>query len=96
MVLVKHTSFQLYHCSFDKDYLREIHDHGSVLNDQHVTLTATPAYDFCKPVERGEWIDIFIALIQFLKSGDSKVGNLNNRLENNMIHKVISSPRSLP
>lgn len=86
MILVKHTSFQLYHCSFDKDYLREIHDQGQV--SKGVTLCASSPYDFCNQTARGEWLDIFIALIQFLKSGESKVGNLNNALLNNMIHKV--------
>jgi hypothetical protein len=86
VILVKHTSFQLYHCSFDKDYLREIHDQGQVSTG--VTLCASSSYDFCNQTARGEWLDVFIALIQYLKSGESKVGNLNNALPNNMIHKV--------
>ena len=86
MILVKHTSFQLYHGLFDKDYLREIHDQGQV--SKGVMMCASPPYDFCNPAARGEWLDIFVALIQYLKSGESKVGNLNKSLPNNMIHKV--------
>jgi len=89
VILVKHTSFQLYHCSFDKDYLRDIHDKGQV--SKGVILCASPSYDFRNQTARGEWLDIFVALIQFLKSGESKVGNLNNVLPNNMIHKVTLS-----
>jgi hypothetical protein len=40
------------------------------------------------PVQRGDWLDVLIALIQYLQSGQSKVGFLNNNVERNMIHKV--------
>ena len=39
------------------------------------------------PVQRGEWLDILVALIELLKSGESKVGFLNNSVERNMLHK---------
>ena len=52
-------------------------------------LCATRLYDFCDPKERGEWLDIFIALIEYLRSGESHVGYLNARVEKNMIHKEI-------
>ena len=41
----------------------------------------------CNPVARGEWLDILIALIEYLRSGTSKVGYLNNSLENNRLDK---------
>jgi len=41
----------------------------------------------CNPVERGQWLDVFIALIEYLRSGSSKVGFLNNSVEQNMLHK---------
>jgi hypothetical protein len=37
-------------------------------------------YDFCDPRERGEWLDVVIALIEYLRSGESKVGILKNPL----------------
>lgn len=87
VVFIKHTSFQLYHCIFSKEYLRSIHDTGEV-EDVEITLSSTRLYDFCEPVDRGEWLEIFVALIEYLRSGQSKVGFLNNRIEGNMIHKV--------
>jgi hypothetical protein len=44
-------------------------------------------YDFCDPRERGEWLDVVIALIEYLRSGESKVGFLNKSLEKNMLYK---------
>jgi hypothetical protein len=53
-----------------------------------VTLNRTRTYDFCEVEERGNWFDIFVALIQYLLSGESKVGFLNNQHPWNLIHKV--------
>jgi hypothetical protein len=52
-----------------------------------VTLRTTKPYDFYDPKDRGEWLDIVIALIEYLRSGDSKVGYLNNQVLENMLHK---------
>ena len=38
--------------------------------------------------DRGEWFDVFVTLIQYLLSGESKVGYLDNSRTNNPIHKV--------
>jgi hypothetical protein len=53
-----------------------------------VILSSTKLYDVCKPVARGEWLDILIALIEYLCSGSSIVGYLDNSVEKNMLHKV--------
>jgi hypothetical protein len=87
VVFVTHTSFQLYHCLFSQEYLRDIHDMGNV-SGNGVTLSASSLYDFCDPVQRGEWLDVFIALIEFLRSGESRVGFLNRFHPRNMLHKV--------
>ena len=86
-IYLTHTSFQLYHCSFPAAYLREIHDCGTV-SGEGVVLESSPAYDFVLPEGRAAWIDVFVALIDFLRSGRSKVGFLNNTIVKNMIHKV--------
>jgi hypothetical protein len=52
-----------------------------------VILSSTKLYDVCNPVERGKWLDILIGLIEYLRSGDSRVGFLNNSVERNMLHK---------
>ena len=51
-------------------------------------LNRTRAYGFCDVQERGEWFDVFVALIKYLLSGESKVGFLNNQHPRNLIHKV--------
>jgi hypothetical protein len=58
--------------------------------DLGVTVKKTKAYNFTDTNERGEWFDIFVALIQYLLSGESKVGFLNNTSPGswNLIHKV--------
>lgn len=53
-----------------------------------MTLASTKLYDFCDPTERAEWLDILIALIEYLRSGESKVGFLNKSTEKNMLHKL--------
>jgi hypothetical protein len=52
-----------------------------------VTLSSTRLYDFCDPLERAHWLDILIALIEYLRSGESKVGFLNKLSGRNMLHK---------
>ena len=87
MIYIRHTSFQLYHCQFPKDYLHELYHTGETTGE--VTLHTTKPYDFCDVAERGEWLEIFVALVQYLVSGESKVGFLNKNHPRNLIHKVI-------
>lgn len=69
--------------------MQQIHDTGNVAPEtEGITLTSTKLYDFCDPTERAEWLDILIALIEYLRSGESKVGFLNKSMDNNMLHKV--------
>ena len=72
--------------------MKAVHDNGFISESENgVTLSATRLYDFCDPVERGEWLDIVIALIEYLRSGTSDVGYLNNRVERNMLHKDLKA-----
>src|SRR2546430_13392512 len=61
---------------------------GDSPDEKRIALSSTRLYDFCDPVERGQWLDILIALIEYLRSGESKVGFLNRSLEKNMLNKV--------
>lgn len=54
-----------------------------------MTLKVTPPYDFCNLERRGDWFDIVVALVQYLQSGESRVGFLNNIAPKNMLHKDI-------
>jgi hypothetical protein len=58
---------------------------------QQIELRHTKSYNFSNIVERGEWVDVFVALIRYLVSGESKVGFLNNKHSWNLIHKVSLS-----
>jgi hypothetical protein len=93
VVYIQHTSFRLYHCHFPKAYLYDVYykDEPGVHLDG-VTLKKTKADNLVDIDERGEWFDIFVALIQYLLSGESKVGYLNNLSPGkwNPIHKVLS------
>lgn len=87
MIYIRHASFQLYHCEFPQKYLKELYHEGvPALGD--VFLNRTRPYDFCDVADRGDWFDIFVALVQYLLSGESKVGFLNNH-PRNLIHKVL-------
>ena len=88
-MLITHTSFQLYCARFPQSYLQSIHDNGVVHGSDGVILSSTPLYNFCKPEERINWLDTFIALIEYLRSGKSKVGFLNNSVNKNMLHKGL-------
>jgi hypothetical protein len=70
-MFILHTSFQLYHCKFPKNYLQDIYDTG--FSNTKVNLECTPMYDLRDPEERGQWCDIFVALVECLRSGESKV-----------------------
>ena len=61
----------------------------SAVMDRGVTLRSTRLYDFCDVQDRGEWLDILVALIEYLRSGESKVGYLNKSLVRNMLHKSV-------
>lgn len=51
-------------------------------------MLRTREYDFANQIERAEWFDIFVALVRYLLSGESKVGYLNDgRGKENPIHK---------
>ena len=56
-----------------------------------VTLKVTQPYNFCDPKQRGDWFDIVIALVQYLQSGESKVGFLNKHHPKNMLHKDVEA-----
>lgn len=83
-----HTRFQLYHCKFPPDYLVHLRDKGLV-TDRGVTLNRTKMYDFADVTQRGEWFDLFVALLQYLKSGEAKVGYLNRSHPKNALHRVL-------
>ena len=53
-----------------------------------VELKRTKPFDFCDVTERRDWLEIFVALIRYLVSGESKVGFLNKLHPWNLIHKV--------
>jgi hypothetical protein len=69
--------------------LKDIYDNGKPADDEGVALNRTKQFDFRDIEERGEWFDVFVALIQYLKSGESKVGFLNKNHPWNLLHKVI-------
>ena len=50
-------------------YLKEIYANGIPSNTEKVTLNRTKWFDFRKEDERGKWFDVFVALIQYLRSG---------------------------
>ena len=52
-------------------------------------MSATKFYDFCDPKEREEWLDIVVALIEYLRSGESRVGFMNKNVEENLLHKHV-------
>ena len=66
-----------------KQYL----DRGTTSSD--MIMSATKLYDMCNVAERAQWLDILIALIEYLRSGKSKVGYLNSSHERNMLHKGV-------
>jgi hypothetical protein len=70
-ILISHTSFQLYHCKLPRRYLELIHDMGNI-EERQAILSCTRSYDFQDPRQRGEWGDILVALIEYLRSGGSK------------------------
>ena len=85
-IFITHTSFQLYHSTFTSSYLRSIHNTQSPPHGEGTTLRSTRLYDFCDPVDRAGWLDILIALVEYLRTGESRVGYLNRRMEKNMLH----------
>ena len=100
MIYIQHTSFRLYHCHFPQSYLSSLYHTGQPspsAHDEGVDLCHTREYDFADPQQRAEWFDIFVALVQYLLSGRSKVGYLNNQGamagKNNPIHRVVSGKR---
>lgn len=64
-----------------------MHDEGVVKDSDAIILSSTRLYEFCDPGQRGEWLDVLVALIEYLRSGSSRVGYLNNAVTRNMIHK---------
>jgi len=86
-MFIFHTSFQLYHCKFPGGYLEYLYVNGT--SNMEVELRCMPMYDFVDPEERGQWVDIFVALVEYLRSGESKVQWLSNSHPKNLIHKVV-------
>jgi hypothetical protein len=68
--------------------LKDLYHKGKVEEGSGVILDRSKAYDFGDVRERGEWLEVFVALIQYLLSGESQVGFLNNSHPWNLIHKV--------
>jgi hypothetical protein len=88
VILISHGSFQLYHANFPKSYLQTVHDKGDIpLDSSSVTLRTTKPYDFHDPEQRTEWVSTYIALVEYLRSGTSKIGYLNRLHPKNMLFK---------
>lgn len=84
-----HTRFQLYHCKFPREYLIQLRDTGIATTG--VTLNRTKMFDFANLDHRAEWFDLFIALMQYLKSGEAKVGYLNRLHPKNALHRDVET-----
>jgi len=54
-----------------------------------VVLRCSRAYDFSNVAERGAWLDVLVALVLYLQSGDSRVGYLSKTLRRNRLHKRV-------
>ena len=52
-------------------------------------MSATKFYDFCDSKKREEWLNIVVALIEYLRSGESRVGFMNKKMEENLLHKHV-------
>ena len=98
MIYIQHTSFRLYHCQFPSAYLSSLYHTGepSATDIDGVEMFRTREYDFADSEERAQWFDVFVALVLYLLSGESKVGYLNHlgRGKDNPIHhntKVLGS-----
>jgi len=89
VIYIKHASFQLYHCTFPRRYLRALYEKGKPDDEDHVVLNRTKFYNFAELEERGEWFDVFVALIQYLVSGESNAGFLNRHHPANLLNKVL-------
>jgi len=92
VIYIQQSSFQLYHCYFPRRYLHDLYHHGELpTNAGGVVLNRSKRYDFVNVDDRGEWFDLFVALVQYLLNGESKVGYLNNSHPRNLMHKVYIS-----
>jgi hypothetical protein len=89
VIHIKHASFQLYHCAFPQRYLRALYENGKPDEEDHVLLNRTKFYNFAEAEERGEWFDVFVAMIQYLVSGESKARFLNRHHRANLLNKVL-------
>ena len=67
-----------------------LYENGKPDDEDHVFLNRTKFYNFAEPEERGEWFDVFVALIQYLVSGESKAGFLNRHHPANLLNKVLN------
>src|SRR5947207_14355697 len=79
IIYVAHTSFQLYHCHFPRNYLYELyHNDEPSIDSEGVILNHTRGYDFSDEVERGEGLDVFVVLVKNLVGGELKVGSFTH------------------
>ena len=69
-----------------------LYENGKPDDEDHVFLNRTKFYNFAEPEERGEWFGVFVALIQYLVSGESKAGFLNKHHPANLLNKVLNLP----
>jgi hypothetical protein len=53
-------------------HLKSRHDTGTV--GEEIQLSASRSYDVCDPNERGYRLDVLIAMVEYLRRGESKVG----------------------
>jgi len=54
-----------------------------------ITLRCSRAYDFANVPERAAWLDVLVALVRYLQSGESRVGYLSRALRRNRLHKRV-------
>jgi len=54
-----------------------------------VVLRCSRAYDFANVAERAAWLDVLVALVLYLQSGESRVGYLSKALRRNRLHKRV-------
>lgn len=93
MIHVRHATFYLFYAQFPNTYLRSISDYGTKYTpppgSTKIPLYQSRPYRMRKPAHQAAFFRLLVDLFNYMTSGNSHIGYLNNNPSNPYVHRPV-------
>ena len=90
VIHVRHATFYLFYARFPNTYLRSISERGTKYSPStKIQLVQSRPYRMRKASDQAEFFRLLVSLFNYMFSGKSHIGYLNNNPSNPYVRRVV-------